>query len=379
MTDTGGRMTHQLPFSFISSPSNDSSDYNFIENDVLESVLASAEVGVWQLFSDGQSFVVTPTTYSILGIADDERPDSCEQWLSLVHPADLDRVAGELERLKLRTGPFTLEAQVRADETESQWIEIRGRTLHDETGAFAGACGTIQDVTHRKEPEVFRDLLLATLSHDLRDPLSAIQIGTSLLLRREHLEQKGIVTAKRVMASARRISAMVDQVLDFSRLRVRGTLPCNRRLTSLGVIATAVVEEMELAYPGRRIDIFSEGDLEGEWDADRLARMIANLISNGLLHGDPSAPVTVRVTDRGRDTLVVVHNMGPAIPAGDFATIFDPFRRRSRRRTSGGLGLGLFIAHEIVRSHGGKIWVTSSPGAGTEFSALLPRQIGYPV
>jgi signal transduction histidine kinase len=379
----GFHVTHQWPFSSTRSFRRDAGASSLdselssggIEPDTLEAVLASAEVGVWQLFADGQSFVVTPATYALLGVPDDERPDTCEQWLTRVQPADLDRVAGELDRLRDHTGPFTLEAQVLAPGSESRWIEVRGRTLRDESGSFMGACGTVQDVTHRKEPEVFRDLLLATLSHDLRDPLTAIQIGTSLLLRRERLEPRGAVTAKRVIASARRISAMVDQVLDFTRLRVRGSLPCNRRLSNLGLIAASVVDEMDLAHPGRQIDLEHDGNLDGQWDADRLARMIANLVSNGLLHGDPGSPVIVRALDRGGDALIVVHNQGKTIPAAELATIFDPFRRPTRPRTSVGLGLGLFIAHEIARTHGGKMWATSCPVEGTQFSALLPRRI----
>lgn len=346
-----------------------------IDLDALEAVLASAEVGVWQLSADGKAFAVTPATYQVVGVPDDERPDTCEQWLTQVDPADLDRVARELDRLRLHAGPFTLEAQARTTGPVSRWLEIRGLISRDESGNLAGACGTVQDVTHRKEPEVFRDLLLATLSHDLRDPLTAIQIGTSLLLRRERLEPRGTVTARRVIASARRISAMVDQVLDFSRLRVRGSLPCNRRSTNLGIIAAGVVDEMDLAHGGRTIDLRNEGNLDGQWDADRLARMIANLISNGLLHGDPTSPVTVRVVDRGTDALLVVHNMGSTIPPADIATIFDPFRRPARARNSVGLGLGLFIAHEIARTHGGKMWASSSKDGGTEFSALLPRRV----
>ncbi len=373
-------MTHQWTFSSTSSCGSTTSrsaglGSNTIEPDALESVLASAEVGVWQLFADGQSFVVTPATYALLGVPDDERPDTAEQWLTRVHPADLDRVAGELDRLRSHTGPFTLEAQVLASGSESRWVEIRGRIVRDESGCFGGACGTVQDVTHRKEPEVFRDLLLATLSHDLRDPLTAIQIGTSLLLRRERLEPRGAVTAKRVIASARRISAMVDQVLDFTRLRVRGSLPCTRRVTNLGLIAASVVDEMDLAHPGRQIELEHEGNLDGQWDADRLARMISNLVSNGLLHGDAASPVTVRALDRGGDALIVVHNRGACIPAPELSTIFDPFRRPARPRTSVGLGLGLFIAHEIARTHGGKMWATSSPDEGTQFSALLPRRM----
>ena len=367
-------MTHESDLSTSGLLRSSANRSHSNEPDTLEAVLASAEVGVWQLCADGKTFAVTPATYHLLGIADDERPDTCEGWLKHLEPRDFDRLTAELDRLRGHTGPFTLEAQARTLGPVPRWVEIRGLTLRDESGAFAGACGTVQDVTHRKEPEVFRDLLLATLSHDLRDPLTAIQIGTSLLLRRERLEPRGAVTAKRVIASARRISAMVDQVLDFSRLRVRGNLPCNRRSANLGIIAASVVDEMDLAHAGRRIDLRNEGNLDGQWDADRLARMIANLVSNGLLHGDPASPVTVRVVDKGMNALLVVHNMGSTIQAADLSTIFDPFRRRARPRNSVGLGLGLFIAHEIARTHGGKMWASSSKEGGTEFSALLPRR-----
>jgi signal transduction histidine kinase len=368
-------VTHESQLSSSGSLRSSLGRSTAFDRDGLEAVLAAAEVGLWRLLPDGRAVSITSAMYRLLGVRDDERPETSEQWLGHVHPADLDRVAGELERLRGHNGPFTLEVRAHTSESVPRWVEIRGLILRDESGEFGGACGTMQDVTHRKEPEVFRDLLLATLSHDLRDPLTAIQIGTSLLLRRERLEPRGAVTAERVIASARRISAMVDQVLDFSRLRVRGSLPCNRRATNLVLIAANVIDELELANAGRKILLHYEGNVDGQWDADRLARMIANLVSNALRHGDPESPVTVRVVDEGSDALLVVHNMGSTIPMEDLATIFDPFRRPARPRNSVGLGLGLFIAHEIARSHGGKMWASSSKERGTEFAALLPRRV----
>jgi signal transduction histidine kinase len=266
-----------------------------------------------------------------------------------------------------------LEARVVARDGAIRWLEVRGRSVH-EGGRLAHAFGTVQDATVRKEPESFRELLIATLGHDLRDPLTAIQVGTAFLIRSARLEERQSRVANRVLASAERVSGMVEQLLDYARLGAGRAMPCTRRIANVGTIATRVIDEIELGHPSRKIDLVRHGDLDGQWDSDRLAQAIANLVSNAVLHGDPASAVTVCVAGSADTVELSVHNFGPEISQDALPGIFNPFKRKAPSSAKKGLGLGLFIAHEVVRSHGGSMRVSSTRQGGTCFTAMLPRE-----
>jgi PAS domain S-box-containing protein len=345
---------------------------SLIDLDVVGGVLAAADVGVWQFFGDGRRLRASPTALRIVGLEDGGDLETSDDGLGRVHPGDRNRVAFELERLRVEPGGFAVELRVLTAAGDTRWLDVRGTAVHDE-GGFAHACGTVQDVTARKEQERFRELLLVTLSHDLRNPLTAIQIGTGLLLRRGRLGEGDTITAQRVLASAGRISAMVEQLLDFTRIRVSGTLPCVRRPGNLGMIGAKVIDEVERENPDRTFELSNEGDLDGVWDVDRLGQMISNLVSNALAHGDTMSSIGLAMASRGDSVKLTVHNQGAPIDADDLEAIFNPFKWASHAGRTG-LGLGLFIAHEIVRAHGGSMRVASSREQGTRFTVVLPRR-----
>ncbi len=346
---------------------------SLIDLDLVGSVLAAAEVGVWQFFAAGPRLLASSTALGLLGLEDGDAFDLNEDTLGRVHPADRDRVVADIARSGSEAGPFAVELRLLTPTGETQWLDVRGTSVHDEFG-FAHACGTVQDVTARREQELFRELLLVTLGHDLRNPLTAIQIGAGLLLRRGQLGESDSNTAQRVLASAERISAMVEQLLDFTRIRVSGGLPCSGRSGNLGILAAKAIDEIECEHPRRLLELATEGDLDGVWDVERLGQMVRNLVSNAIAHGDAGSPVTLRIVGRGDAVELVVHNFGPPIQADELDGIFNPFRRSGQSATRSGLGLGLFVVHEIVRAHGGTMHVASSAEDGTRFSVVLPRR-----
>jgi signal transduction histidine kinase len=136
-----------------------------------------------------------------------------------------------------------------------------------------------------------------------------------------------------------------------------------------------VVEEVRLAHPDREVRVVSSGDGTGEWDGDRLAQVITNLVNNALAYSPPGTPV--RVETRGVDgsVLLGVHNAGRPIPPELLPHLFEPMTRgRSGDSGSRSIGLGLFIVANIVHAHGGTIEVRSEEGEGTTFTVKLPRR-----
>jgi signal transduction histidine kinase len=217
------------------------------------------------------------------------------------------------------------------------------------------------------EREHDRDLLLAVLGHDLRNPLSSILSGLNLL-HVGRLDERERVLVEQLQAAALRMSHMTDQLLDFGRSQLSGGRH-ERALVDLGEVSDRVIGELDAA--GKAAVMLKRlGDARGMWDRDGMARVIANLVGNALAHGD-RAPVALLVDGRNNDVDITCHNTGPAIDAETLTHLFDPFTRGAR---SSGLGLGLYIVARIVEGHDGRITVRSTPRAGTTFTVRLPRR-----
>jgi signal transduction histidine kinase len=134
-----------------------------------------------------------------------------------------------------------------------------------------------------------------------------------------------------------------------------------------------VIEEVQLAHPQAQFEVSTEGDNEGLWDGDRLARVVQNLAANAVVHGEPGTKVAVRVYEQEQDSMLVVHNSGAPVPEKLRTSLFHPFRRD--RQARGGLGLGLYITRELIKAHGGEISFASSVQHGTTFTVRLPRTV----
>ncbi len=234
-----------------------------------------------------------------------------------------------------------------------------------------------RDLLRRLQRELqLSELFVSILGHDLRNPLGAIRLSADLLL---HLpDPRAQRPGARILAATDRMTRMIEQILDLARIRHGQGIPFNPQAANLGAIGRAVVQELEIAQPHARLRLHEHGDLTGVWDADRLAQVASNLVANAVQHGANGTWVEVTLDGSlpGRVTMRV-HNEG-CIPPEMLPSLFQPFKEsgsteRGRATRRAGLGLGLFIAREIVRAHGGDIVVQSSPEEGTTFEVLLPR------
>lgn len=228
-------------------------------------------------------------------------------------------------------------------------------------------------LAERQRTAEFQERFIAILGHDLRNPLSSVSMGIQLLRRLGDAAQTE-ATLDRIASSAARMSRMIDQLLDLTRSRLGGGIAITRVPMNLGKLVIDVVDEARAAHPERTLLVETNGDLEGRWDPDRLAQVLSNLVGNALTHGSLERPVRVTARGEGNQVKIAVCNSGPPIPEPLKQVLFDPFRRgqQATSRTSG-LGLGLYITHEIVVAHGGTINVTSTETEGTKLQVVLER------
>ncbi len=222
-----------------------------------------------------------------------------------------------------------------------------------------------------------QEQLMAVVGHDLRTPLSAVRLSSTLLLRGGSLAADQRRHVERIATSSARMARMISDLIDFSRVRRGQALPMEKEPVNLSEICRCGVSELQQVHPDRRIVAVAgdASDATGEGDPDRLLQVVSNLIGNALQHGAPDQPVEVAVERRDSYLVLTVHNRGPAIAPEQIPSLFEPFRRgrsdaEGARR--GSSGLGLFIVREVVTAHGGTIDVRSDERAGTTFTVRLP-------
>ena len=224
----------------------------------------------------------------------------------------------------------------------------------------------------------FQERFVAVLGHDLRNPLAAIDMARGLLaqLAAKANDATALRILARIESSSRRMARMIEQILDLARTRTGGGLEVHPANVELCGMLTGIVNELRTAHPGRSIELECSPPVEGSWDRDRLEQVFSNLLGNAIHHGDAGGPVRIQAREEEGAVRVDVHNLGSPVPQELLPVLFSPFRRgdtASRTTKTAGLGLGLYISHEIVGRHGGKLEVQSNASEGTTFRVTLPR------
>ncbi len=226
-----------------------------------------------------------------------------------------------------------------------------------------------------KTTEHYRDQSLGILGHDLRNPLSSIVMGSTLLINSEELGDRSVKIAARMLNSANRMNRMISDLLDLTRTRFGEPIPIVRAMVDLDPLCRQVLAELEGLCAIGGLHFTSKGDLRGEWDSDRVAQVLSNLLKNAIQHGAANDPISLVAQGKTDEIVLEVHNGGGPIPPGALSTIFEPMVRHvADAHTNAGLGLGLYIASQIVLAHGGTLDAASTEAMGTTFTVRLPRR-----
>ena len=228
--------------------------------------------------------------------------------------------------------------------------------------------------TELSQALAYRERVMGILGHDLRNPVSAVLSIAAMLARRADVPERAKQGLEHIHRSAERMEQMIATILDFTQLRFRGAPSLALEPFDLETLARAIVDELRAAHPSRAITIDAGSELHGRWDVSRLGQVISNLVGNALTHGAPDTPVTVQLSPEPERVSIAVSNQGPTISVDALDKLFEPFWQAPSPSgtTARGLGLGLFIVHQIVQAHGGEIAVRSQ-NAQTTFTVRLPR------
>ncbi|MCP3144728.1 hybrid sensor histidine kinase/response regulator [Pyxidicoccus xibeiensis] len=269
-------------------------------------------------------------------------------------------------------------------------VKVTFIAQHEKGKPVEGYVALLQDITVQRALEKERERhlqrqqqqaeieqqLIGIVSHDLRNPLSAILLGAARLNQRADVDPSTRRVAERIYTSCSRAVRMVNDLLDFTQARLGGGIRIAPSPTDLHALSRAVVEEVEAAHPSVMLEVRTTGNAQGLWDADRLSQVIQNLVTNAVKYGEPGRPIEVSTEGDGTKATLCVHNEGPPISPELLSSIFQPLQRGTGAVDMAGrsVGLGLFIVKSIVEAHQGHIEVQSAPGHGTTFIVTLPQQ-----
>ena len=227
-----------------------------------------------------------------------------------------------------------------------------------------------------KFSEVHADIqqkFINTLTHDLKNPITAAKSNAELLARNPNLPAASLKNANRIIGNLNRLDGMIRDLLDASRIRAGEELSLQFVECELRAVIQEVVEEMTLIH-GELFTLDSSESFQGNWGSDGIRRAVENLIGNAVKYSTPETAILISLTRTPLALEISVHNQGPPIPESEIPMLFDQYRRSKKAQagTIAGWGLGLTLVKGVVDAHKGKIRVRSAEGMGTTFTLEIP-------
>ncbi|MFO6465409.1 ATP-binding protein [Jannaschia sp. KMU-145] len=329
------------------------------------------------LDADGKFMRTNPAWFATLG----RTPEDIESRLffDFIHPEDIARTAKAFVDIQHGRPILQFENRYRHKDGSYRWLSWNGVPEGDlffcSARDVTEAKDNVTKLALREIEGKLREQFISILGHDLRNPLAGATCAVEYLRDRETLSDRGRTVIATADQSLRRMSTLIDDVLDFARARLGGDIGVDRRCgVVLRPVLAQTVAEIAMAHPDT---VFEEEYAFTDpvaCDPDRIAQLVSNLLGNAVFHGEPGGTVRIRAADDGDRLAVAITNHGGRIPAAVKAMLFQPFRRADPGNSPNGLGLGLYISKQIADGHEGDIAVDSD-GTETTFTLRIPRDL----
>ncbi|WP_224448025.1 PAS domain S-box protein [Haloprofundus salilacus] len=352
--------------------------------DLLEHTKRIADVGGWEIDPETQEVFWTEHLFEVLEVDADEEPP-LDEALAVYHEDDRSVVEDAVQKALDSGDPFDVEARFQTSSDEVRWLRVQGAPTTVD-GDVVSLRGAAQDVTDRKQRERRLEELIDRLeesnerleqfayaaSHDLREPLRMISSYLQLLERRyaDVLDEDGEEFIEFAVDGAERMKAMIEGLLEYSRVDTRGD-PFEP--VELDAVVADVCDDLQVRIKETDAEITTDSLPRIDGDEEQLRQVFQNLLDNAIEYsGDEPPRVYISADRQGAEWVVSVSDEGIGIEPDDTDRVFEVFQSLHTTDDHAGSGIGLALCQRIVERHGGDIWVDSEPGEGTTFSLTLP-------
>jgi PAS domain S-box-containing protein len=359
-----------------------------ITEERLGAVLRAARMAFWIWDPATDTVSASDTMDELFGLPPGERFRSSRRGLELVHPEDLPAHRAKVEAAARQGGPWEHDFRIiRACDGKVTWLTERAHATQDPQGKGVMA-GLVWDVTERKllesslqDADRRKDEFLATLAHELRNPLAPLRNGLQIARLTSKAESPFQRTIEMMDRQLTHLVHLVDDLLDVGRIS-SGKIELRRDRIALSDVLTSSAEGARAAIDTHGHELIIEAGADELWvegDFDRLTQTFSNLLTNAAKYTDPGGKIRLRVARDGDCAVVSVSDNGIGIPASDLPHVFELFSqvRLHQGRAEGGLGIGLSIVRKLVEMHQGAVSVHSEgSGRGSTFTVRLPLLAG---
>jgi PAS domain S-box-containing protein len=341
---------------------------------------------VWTAGADGGRDYLSPQWCAYTGAA--EADHLGWRWAEVVHPDDREAAVAAFRDAVARSARFDHEYRIRGADGRYRWFKSVGVPFRDEQGAavkWFGASTDIED--HKRAEEALREVsrrkdeFLATLAHELRNPLAPLR-NALYTIKLAGNDPAMVEQARGVMERQLRLLVrLIDDLLDLSRIS-QGKIQLRPRRVELADVLRSALETSRPNLDEARQQLVQDLPAESVWllaDPDRLAQVVSNLLNNAAKFTPDGGRITLRARTDGTDAVVSVRDTGVGIPREQLPRLFEMYTQFAPGRPHGGLGIGLSLVRSLVELHGGTVTARSDgPGAGSEFTIRLPIRTDVP-
>lgn len=344
-----------------------------------------ANIGSWVWDAAQDVTLASPELLQIFGVPEGHSlPGFAAQRGTLYAPEHWERLNEEVTAALTRGKPYAIDVQaLRGD--QRIWVTCRGTPVLAPDGRIIGLRGTVQDITERKqieealmEADARKDEFLATLAHELRNPLAPLRNGLVILSMSDGISAAGGRALALMERQLAHLVRLVDDLLDVSRVS-QGKVTMQKKVTTLQNVVEQALETVRplLEAAAHRLDVMlPDRPLLMEVDVTRIAQVLANLLNNAIKYTPSGGTIALQATVKDSRTIrISVSDNGIGIPPSMLEAVFDLFTQVGSAvdRSKGGLGIGLSLARRLVEMHGGKIHAASAgEQMGSTFIVELP-------
>jgi two-component system phosphate regulon sensor histidine kinase PhoR len=328
---------------------------------------------VWTAQPDGLTDYFNDRWHEYTGLTKEEASGS--GWLKVLHPEDVSRTQ-KIWKYSVDTGePYEIEYRFkRASDGTYRWHLGYGLPFKDETGQIIAWFGTATDIEEQKQAIEKRDEFIGIASHELKTPLTTVKAYLEIIssYKKEALPESVKEYVSKARGAMKKLQSLVNDLLDVSKIHGGQLLYDKAEFDLIGLVETCI-ENFNYLYPERQLICDSTDHLLVYGNAGRIEQVIMNLISNAVKYSPDTTAISIRAKSENGRAVVSVTDSGIGLSEEQKSRIFERFYRvEDKKFLTSGLGMGLYISSEIIKSHGGVLAVSSDLGVGSTFSLELP-------